>query len=143
MKSRFYESNKVLAHLPADSQTTAQTSTWVSVAEFREIVSVISVGDLAATATFNAKMRQATDSSGTGAKDISGAAITELADDDDDKLLQISVLDEDLDVDGGFDYVALVCTPATAAVEFGAVVYGCDPRYKPVALTNVDENVVA
>lgn len=141
MIERFHESNKLLAHIPADSQTAAQTSSWVSMADFREIYATISVGDLAATATFDAKLRQATDSSGTSAKDISGKAITQLADTDDDKALLLSVIAEELDVDNGFTHVALVCTPATAAVEFGAMVFGCGARTRPVLTTNWTQTV--
>lgn len=143
MIERFHEGNKLLAHIPADSQTTAQTSSWVSMADFREIVALISVGDLATSATFNAKLQQATDSSGTGAKDITGKAITALADTDDDVALLLSVIAEELDVDNNFTHVALVATPATAAVEFGALVFGCGARTRPVLTTNWEQTVTS
>ena len=143
MYDRFYEANELLAHVPADSETSAINSGWVSMATFREIVALVSVGDIAASGTFDMKFQQATDSSGTGAKDVTGASATQLtqAGSGSDKAVCLSVLAEDLDVDNDFTHVRLVSTPATAATEFGAFVLGCQPRHRPVATTNWQEIV--
>lgn len=139
----FTELNQFLAHIPADSETVAVNSSWVSMSQFHRAVAVISVGDMAATATFDAKLQEATDSDGTSAKDITDKAITQLtqAGGDSNQILVIELDASELDVDNGFDHIRLVATPAVAAVEFAAFIIGFDARYKPVSITAIEEVV--
>lgn len=120
------------------------TSAWVSLAEFHWVMAVVMAGTLGASATLDAKIEQATDSSGTGAKDVSGKAITQLtqAGSDSDKQAIINVTGADLDVANGFDYVRLSMTVGTATSDAGAIVFGFDAAKFPAAdLTSVDEIV--
>jgi hypothetical protein len=68
---------------------------------------------------------------GTGAKDVTGLAITQLtqAGADSNKQALINVMQGDLDRNNGFTHVRLSMTIATAASDAGAVVLGFDPRY--------------
>lgn len=145
MFERMHENHELISHYPADSETSAPTIQWDSIANFIEISVWVSVGDIATSGTFDAKLRQATDASGTGAKDITGASITQLtqAGSDSNKVVVLSVLAENLDVDNGFTHVGLVATPATAATEFAAIVFGVRPRHRPVATTAIEEVVTA
>jgi hypothetical protein len=138
---RFSERNEVLAHIPPDSETTAVTSGWLLMENNHRAVSLILVGDMVATSTLDATLTQASDALGTGAKAITGKAITQLtaAGGDGDQVVMIELRSEELDVTGGFEYILLTITPAVAAVEFGALVLGTEPRFKPVATTNVAE----
>ena len=67
-------------------------------------------------------------SSGTGAKDISGKAITQLtqAGTDSDKQVLIHVDQNDLDVDNSFTHFRVSMTVATAASEIAAIVLDVD-----------------
>lgn len=140
---RFSEVNELLAHIPADSETTAVTSGWVLMETNHRAVVIISIGDMVATATLDAALTQASDALGTGAKAIAGKSITQLtqAGGDGNQVVMIELRAEELDVSGGFEYILLTITPAVAAVEFAAFILGTVVRYMPVSTTNVAEIV--
>ena len=137
----------VVATIDPDAYTAATyVSDWVSMADYEKIMAIVMAGDLGASATLDAKLRQATDSSGTGAKDITGKAITQLtqAGTDSDKQAVINCTAEELDVAGGFTHVALSMTVATATSDAGAIIIGLNPRFGPASdndLASVDEIV--
>ena len=122
------------------------TTAWIAMKDFSAIQAIVMAGILGASATLDAKLEQATDSSGTGVKDITGKAITQLtkAGSDDDKQAIINLRAEELDVANNFDYARLSMTVATATSDAGAVVMGHNPSYGPASdndLTSVDEIV--
>lgn len=120
------------------------TSGWISMQDKEAIQALISVGTMAATSTLDAKIEQATDSSGTGAKDITGKAITQLtaAGTDSDKQAVINVFDSELDIVNEFDHVRLSMTVAVAASDAGAVILSQAPVYYPdTAISSLDEVV--
>jgi len=124
----------------------ALTSDYVSMNDFETVMAVIMAGTLGASATLDAKLVQATDSSGTGVKDISGKAITQLtqAGTDSDKQAVINCRAEDLDIDNSFTHVAIIMTTATATSDSAAVLLGLNPRRAPASdydLSTVDEIV--
>lgn len=106
-------------------------SGWVSLADLNTVIATIFVGTMAAGATLDAKIEQATDAAGTGAKDVTGKAITQMtqAGGDSDKQRVIEVDGEDLDVDNDFTHVRLAVTVAVAAVDLSAAVQGVDERF--------------
>lgn len=115
------------------SSAAAVSSAWVSLAEIARILAVVQVGLIAATGTLNAKLEQATTSGGAGAKDITGKAITALADTADNRQILINCRTEELDVAGGFAFVRLTITPAVAASLIAGAIFGLDARYQPKA----------
>lgn len=120
------------------------TTAWVHMGNFEAIMAVIYCGTMVTNAVLSAKLEQATDSGGTGAKDITGKAITNLteAGTDSDKQAIINCRSDELDVANGFDYARLSVTLATAGADMGAAVYGFYARYAPAAdLSTVDEIV--
>lgn len=137
----------VIATIDPDAQAAgASTSDWAPMKDFERGLAVISVGTLGASATVDAKLQQATDSSGTGAKDITGKAITQLtqAGSDSDKQALIDVRGDELDVNNLFDHVAIVMTVATATSDTAALLLGTSARYGPASdfdLASVDEIV--
>ena len=137
----------VVATIDPDALTaTAHTSDWVSMAVFQSVMAIVSVGTLGTSATVDAKLEQATDSSGTGAKDITGKSITQLTDagSDDDKQAIINCRGSELDVENGFDHVRLSITVAVATSDGAGLVLGFDPRHGPASdsdLASVDEIV--
>lgn len=126
----------VLAGVIDPDATAAGTVTtgWVSMATYQSIQAIALAGTLGASATFDAKLEQATDSSGTGAKDISGKAITQLTQagtDESDKQGIINCRGDELDIAGGFDHVRLSVTVATATSDACGLILGYDAYYQP------------
>lgn len=122
------------------------TSGWIDASDFRAFAAIVQAGDLGSSATLDAKIQQASDSSGTGAKDISGLAITQLtqAGTDSNKQVVINILQEDLDLANGFTHFRLSMTVAAATSDCGGIVLGIDPRYGPASdndAATVDEIV--
>jgi hypothetical protein len=118
-------------------------SAYVSLANYHRAWLVINVGDLGAGASLDIQIRQATDTSGTSVKAITGKAITQLtqASGDGDDLICIELRTEELDVTGGFDCVSVRDTVGGTACEFGWVLFGCVPRFAPTPTTNWAEIV--
>lgn len=110
------------------------TSGWVSVANFEKFMAVIETGTLGTAATVDAKLQQASDSSGTGAKDITGKAIAQLvkASNDNDQAI-INLDGGDLDQANSFKYFRVSVTVGTATSVVGGAVYGVNPLYAPAS----------
>ncbi len=124
----------------------ALTSNYIDAGKFHSMMAIIMVGTMATNSVVDAKLVQATDSSGTGVKDITGKAITQLtaAGSDSDKQAIINVLAEEVDVRNGFSFVAIVMTTAAASSDSSAVLLGVNPRHGPASdfdLASVDEIV--
>jgi hypothetical protein len=122
----------LLAFLQPISQAAATVTTgWLPMSRYENLLAVLQCGVLGASATVDAKLQQATDSGGTGAKDITGKAITQLtkAGSDDGKSVMINCRSEELDVTNAFTHVRLSITVGTAASLISAAVFGIDARY--------------
>ena len=107
-------------------------SPYIDMGKFEQAMGIPLAGTLGASATFDASLIQATDSSGTGAKAITGKAITQLTQagsDDSDKQAVLNVRSEELDVAGGFTHVALRIVVAVATSDAGGVLLGIGPRH--------------
>lgn len=131
---------------PASLTANTYVSDWVDMADFEQVMAVLSVGAMTTNGTVDAKLRQAKDASGGSAKDITGKAVTQLteAGEDDNKQVVLQVRADELDVAGGFTHVALSVTTATAASLGSAVLLGFNPNYGPASgydLASVDEIV--
>lgn len=137
----------VLASIDPDAYAPGTfTSGWVSAADWRDFMAVVSVGDLGAAATIDAKIEQATSAAGAGAKDLTGSAITQLtkAGTDDNKQAVIAFSTADLDMSGAFGFVRLSLTVATAASDAAMILIGSGCRYGPAGdsdAATVDEIV--
>jgi hypothetical protein len=114
----------------------ALTSAYVDMSKFNQVMAIVMAGTLGVSATLDAKIVQATDSSGTGSKDVTGKAITQLTQagtDDSDKQAIINVRAEELDIDNGFSFAALTLTTAVATSDSGAVLVGFGASYAPAS----------
>ena len=117
---------------PDANGTGTITSDWVNMADFESIMAIVMAGVLGTSATIDAKIEQATDSSGTGAKDVSGKAITQLvkASNDDNQAI-INCRAEELDIANDFSYARLSMTVGTATSDAAGIVLGFNPRRMP------------
>lgn len=121
------------------------TTGWIDMGMFEAIMATVMVGTMGTGATVDAKLQQATDAAGTGAKDVTGKAITQLteAGTDSDKQAIIECRSDELDVNNSFTHVRLSVTIGTAACDAGAIVHGVAARYQQDNAATVDEIVTA
>lgn len=124
----------------------AYTSDYIDMGLYQRAMGILLVGDFVATGLADASLVQATDSSGTGVKAITGKSITQLtaAGSDDNKQAILNVRSEELDVDNGFTHVALKITLTTAGADMAGILLGLSPRLGPANvsdLASVDEIV--
>lgn len=141
---RFSETIVPLAnHYPAVRQVATHVSDWVLMSRYHRGYLYLEVGAMGGASTLNAKLQQASAADGTGAKDITGKAITELtgAGSDGNSLAGIELRTEELDVNGGFEYVRFSVTIGVADVTYAATLFGTNPRYAAVPVTAYDEVV--
>ena len=127
----------IVATIDPDVLTAAaHSSDYVDMSKFETLHAIALAGTLGSSATFDFKLQQATAADGTGVKDITGKAITQLTQagtDESDKQAVINLRGEELDVDGGFRYVKAVLTVGTASSDGGAVLIGMLPRNGPAS----------
>ncbi len=128
----------VLATIDPASQAVGTLNTgWISAANHLGFVALVQTGTLGTSATVDVKLQQALDSSGTGAKDISGKAITQIVKaSGDNKQMLINVKPEELDTVNGFGFVRLAVTVGVAASITSAQLLGVNPRYAPAEVSN-------
>ena len=121
------------------SQAAGSVSTgWIDAAEFSYICAIVQSGVMGASATIDAILQQATDSGGTGAKAITGAALTQLVKATDDNREAILEIREDaLDLANNFRFVRLTVTVATAACLISALVLATHQRRGPANARNL------
>ncbi len=128
----------VLATIDPATQAAGAVSTgWVSVANHLGFLALVQTGVLGTSATVDAKLQQALDISGTGAKDISGKAITQIVKaTGDNKQVLVNVKPEELDTVNGFGFVRVTVTVGVAASITSAQLLGVNPRYAPADVGN-------
>ena len=117
---------------PASQSAGSATTGWVSVANHHGLLAVVQTGVLGTLATVDAKLQQATDSTGAGAKDVAGRAVTQIVKaTGDNKQALINLKPEDLDTVNGFGFVRVALTVGVAASITGAQLLGVNPRFAP------------
>ena len=136
--SKASEMLAVLATIDPATQAAGAVSTgWVSVANHLGFLALVQTGVLGTSATVDAKLQQALDSSGTGAKDISGKAITQIVKaTGDNKQVLVNVKPEELDTVNGFGFMRVTVTVGVAASITSAQLLGVNPRYAPADVGN-------
>jgi hypothetical protein len=129
---------------PISQAAATVTTGWLSMADCQAVLAVVHTGVLGAAATVDAKLRQAQDAAGTGAKDITGKAVTQLVKaTNDNAQVMINCRSDELDVNGGFGFVQLSITVGTAASLISAEVFGFYHRYLPPANVATVVQIVA
>ena len=110
-------------------------SDWVDMTVFQQAMCTLYVGTLGTTAGALVQIEQATDSSGTGAKDITGKVTTELTavGTDSDKQAIINIDANELDVANDFTHIRAVMTIATATSDSAVAIYARRARNQPAS----------
>ncbi|MEI8326288.1 MAG: hypothetical protein WCH44_13165 [Betaproteobacteria bacterium] len=122
---------------PASQSAGSATTGWVSVANHHGLLAVVQTGVLGTLATVDAKLQQATDSTGAGAKDVAGRAITQIVKaTGDNRQALINLKPEELDTVNGFGFVRVALTVGVAASITGAQLLGVNPRFAPADAAN-------
>ena len=106
---------------------------WVSLADFTEAAAILLIGAMGTAATLDAKLQQAQDASGTGAKDVTGSAITQQiqAGGDGDEIITLPLRATQLDIANAFTHCRLQVTTAVANVDYGAVLVRAGAGHRP------------
>lgn len=113
---------------------TAHTgATWIKVDKFARILAIVAVGST--DRTVDASIKQASDSAGTGAKAITGKAVTQFSPTDDNKVKLINLDVSELDVEGGFEHIRLEMVSGAGGTTtlIGGLLLGGVPRYGPAS----------
>ena len=121
----------ILATIDPVSQAAGSvTSGWVSAANFHSFLAVVQTGVMGASATLDAKIQQDQDNTGTGVKDVTGKAITQIVKaTGDNKQAFINLRPEDVDNINGFGFVRVSLTVGVAASIVSGQLIGLNPRY--------------
>ena len=136
--SKASEMLAILATIDPASQSVGMATTgWVSVANHHGLLAVVQTGVLGTLATVDAKLQQATDSTGAGAKDVAGRAIIQIVKaTGDNKQALINLKPEELDTVNGFGFVRVTVTVGVAASITSAQLLGVNPRFAPADAAN-------
>lgn len=129
----FDANHKLELLLPPADQGDLNTS-WVSpfvVGEANRAVFMFVIGAMGAS--LDAKITQATNSSGGSAKDITGAALTTITTATDNVIATIELAPGSLDDANGFTYVRAEVTVAGASTGIYAVIYMLHSLRYPIA----------
>lgn len=139
---RFSEVNAFITRLDADNRAAGNYNTaWAQVSEYHRQAVILIVGGMAAGATVDLIVQEATDNAGAGVQAVAGKAITQLtqAGGDGNDVVVIEMRSEELTP--GYDFIRAQLTVAAAAVDVAILVLGTVPRYPPVPITNLTEVV--
>lgn len=136
--ARLAEVLSVLGTIDPVSQGAGSVSTgWLSAANHERFMALVQTGVLGASATVDAKLQQATDSAGTGVKDVTSKAIAQIVKaSGDNKQALINLRAEELDLANNFTYFRLTITVGTAASLVGASVLGGVAKNGPASALN-------
>jgi len=136
----FTEANRLSVIVPASRTSAEATTGWLSMRDYHKAVAVLLCGALAANATVDLAIYQATDDAGTGAKLVTGKQITTLGGGDDNATAVIELDSSELDVTNLFDWINVQLLVGGAAACLTAVLVArYQPRFKPVGVTNLTE----
>lgn len=133
MYSKISDSLKVLAAMGNADFVGGATTPYVAVSDARKLMAVVAIGPLAATKTTTIQFKQATDTAGTGAKNLGTAVIyTSPAGGVTSASFTADAQITDLDDLNGFDFVAVnVTSNAAVANPGGVALLGGIDRFNP------------
>lgn len=131
----------ILATLdPASQAAGTATTEWVSMTEFHDLLAIVQTGSLGTNSTVEAKLQQAKDATGTGAKDVVGKALTQIVKAiGENKQALINFSPDNFDLANDYAFVRLSVTVGVAASQISAQILGVNPLYSPADAANQAE----
>lgn len=131
----------ILATLdPASQAAGTATTEWVSMTEFHDLLAIVQTGSLGTNSTVEAKLQQAKDANGTGAKDVVGKALTQIVKaTGENKQALINFSPDNFDLANDYAFVRLSVTVGVAASQISAQILGVNPLYSPADAANQAE----
>jgi len=137
----FTEVHKVLDRIPPSNVHAGGVSTvWMCVKDYHRVFVFLGCGNMANP--LDLAVWQATNAAGAGAKIVTGKTITQLTGADDNEMVGIELRTEELDVNGGFDYIRVQTLNGGAGNNtYEVIVFGIVTRFAPVGTTEFDEVV--
>ncbi|MDE2441949.1 MAG: hypothetical protein KGP14_13075 [Betaproteobacteria bacterium] len=138
VNARLAEQLSVLATIDPVSQGAGTVTTgWIPAANHERFLALVQTGVMGASGTLDAKLQQAQDSGGTGAKDVTGKALAQIVKaSGDNKQAEINLRAEELDLANNFTYFRLSITVGTAASLIAASVLGGVAKNGPASALN-------
>jgi len=135
---RFSEAHyPLVAEAPDALGPATINSTPVYVGDYNRLVLVFGLGDMGQGATVLISLRQSPDAAAAVNAAVAGKTTAALvAGVDDNTVGCIELRTEELNVDARYQYVYVRNVIAGAAVEMSWVLFGLEPRFKPVPTTN-------
>ena len=112
---------RVLVDVETDRDGAAIEGDWVSLRDYNECTILIQAGALGADIVW--QIEQATTNTGTSKKDVVGKTVSHINGTDEGVLKTLQVRGEELDVDGGFDFIRLQAPDPGTAATFAAATY--------------------
>ena len=103
---------------------------------------IAQVGTFPVGATFDARLQQCTDISGTTTKNITGKAITTLlAAGGSNKQVLVNLRPDELDLAGGFGFIRMVLNTSGTTTFCSAMLLGLSAKWSPASIANVSSVV--
>lgn len=136
---RFDEYVKLLADVGYSGVTTEQNTGYINIKNYRRIAIIIKAINV--TTTLDADLEITTDGVSAGLKTLK--SITQLTGGDDADCVLINLRDEEMSHPDSassveYDWINLETTPSGSAT-YTVLVFGLDPRSKPVGATEWDQ----
>jgi len=141
---RFTEEYQFGGHLyPANKAVATHNTDWLDMRDHHRAQFIVIVGEMAAGATVDFKLQEATDSDGSGAQDIDGKSITQLtqAGGDANSICVVEIQAEEMDVADDFRYLRGVLTVGSDTAYASVIPLRGPTRLAPVSVTNITEVV--
>jgi len=132
-----------LGQIAPGAYAAQQDTGWMSVQDYHRVFIILHVGTMGALGTIDLDVEQATDTTGTGMKNVTGFSITQLtqAGGDSDGVVILDLQMEQLDVSNNYDAINVEVTPLVAFSDFGVTVWGCSSRTKPASVAGLLQHV--
>jgi len=130
-----------IAPITANGAVGAHSTAYVSLADYHRAFVLLHVGTPGGASTIDVAITQATDTSGTGAKAITGKAITTITAADTEEYVGMELNTDELDVSAGFCTICATVTVGIATYTYSLYVFGLVSRYEPVGVTDFAEVV--
>lgn len=126
-RTTFGQEIGIVATIDPDATTVGvYTSDWVEASKFADYAAIVQVGALGGGASVDVKLRQATNASGSGEKNVQNKFTGSM--NVSDREAMINLHPSELDLDSNYTHFALEITVTGATSDVSGIVLGRNPR---------------